>query len=377
MFDGNRENIYPKFSVEWELQLLDGIRRNLTNKAMLVLDNLSHAKWFRTEYFQSSLELHSSICTTLEELEARLKERLYELKSCTKSLDIDISGGGTHPFDTNLAEFTPLHRYLEMEKESGHVGKMLSTFSFHIHVNVESLAESIDMMNKIVPYLPLFLAMSANSPYWHGQNTGFSSFRNRLLSMDRSYCTPPRFRNEKEYGLFLSFAKQSNMFHSYKDMHWFLRPRPDLKTLECRIMDSPFSIREAMKLTMYFLSIYQLVRKGELDTLECFENEIAILPWWVTKENIFRASKHGLDSEMIINRKGEVLKLREFVKLTFEPIKNLINDSFDEDYISLLEEGMGKSPADMQREVFHTSHSFENLMNYMSAQLMIDNIANS
>lgn len=263
-----------------------------------------------------------------------------------------------------------------MEKESGHVGKMLSTFSFHIHVNIDSVEESIELMNGMIPYLPLFLAFSANSPYWHGQNTGFNSFRSRLLSMDRSYCIPPHFKNEKEYSLFLSFAKKSNMFHTYKDTYWFLRPRPDLMTLECRVMDSPFSLREALKLTAYYLSIFQLIKSKKLESYDTIFNELFLLPWWVTKENIFRASKHGLNAEMIVNKKGKIRVIRDVINLTLEPIRNLMEDSFEVDYFTFLEKGLDKTPADLQKNVFHASHSFENLMNYMSGQLMMDNMPN-
>lgn len=72
-FFKNKKNIFPKFSVEWELQLLNGINRSLTNKIMLVMDNLPHQIWFGAESFQSSIEVHSSECETLLEMEESLK----------------------------------------------------------------------------------------------------------------------------------------------------------------------------------------------------------------------------------------------------------------------------------------------------------------
>ena len=114
----NNTDIFPSFAVEWELQLLSSDDRCLVNKSMQLLDTLPHAGWYRPEFFQSSIEVHSSICHNLSQLSDNLKKRLEELRSSSKTLGIDLSGGGTHPFDQQLIEFTPLHRYMEMEKKA-------------------------------------------------------------------------------------------------------------------------------------------------------------------------------------------------------------------------------------------------------------------
>ena len=112
------------------------------------------------------------------------------------------------------------------------------TFAQHVHVGMPSGDEAVAIAKMLKPYLPILLALSANSPFWQGYDTGYASFRQRLLASRETYGLPPSFKNWQDFVNFFDSVKHAGVVETIRDLHWDLRLQPHWGTLEVRVMDT-------------------------------------------------------------------------------------------------------------------------------------------
>ena len=126
-----------------------------------------------------------------------------------RDLGLVISGGGTHPFCSRFAKITPTPRFLAMERVEGYLGHTSTTYALHVHVGMTTGEETISVMRKLRPYLPVLLALSASSPFWWGHSTGYACYRQRVLAAMRSYGIPLLFESWKDFSDFFECANRA------------------------------------------------------------------------------------------------------------------------------------------------------------------------
>jgi carboxylate-amine ligase len=269
---------------------------------------------------------------------------------------MSLCGAGTHPFCNRLATVTPLPRYLVQQAKSGYLGNLLTTCALHVHVGVPSGDEAIAIMVTLKPYLPILLALSASSPFWWGYDTGYASYRQRVLASMRNYGLPPMFKSWQEFTDLFQSGRSAGMFDIVRDIHWDLRPRPDLGTLEVRVMDSQPTIREAIALTAFVhsLIVYRqhCHREGMTGFLltPCHE--------WFEKENYFRASQLGLDACYIEDDRGNSRPIVAIVKAILKALAPTAHQLGETEYLKFLENRLeGGSSYSRQRRIFQQTGS--------------------
>jgi carboxylate-amine ligase len=283
--------------VELEFQLLKAETLDLTDGILPLMEFYPDSPYVKPECIQNTVEIASKVCTDIAELKAHLTALVADLKAKCKTLGMRLCGAGTHPFCQHLALITPLPRYLTMEERYGYLAHTQVTFATHVHLGVTSGDEAIALMRSLKPYLPLLIALSANSPFWRGYDTGYASYRHRILAATRSYGVPPSFQTWKEFCHFFETTHRAGLFQTLNDIHWDLRPRPHLGTLEVRVMDAQSTITEAMNLTSF-------VRVLAAYLLRHADGMLPNLPWWLEKENHFHASRLGLEAGYVADEQG-------------------------------------------------------------------------
>lgn len=242
-----------------EFQIIDMESLDLTDRIMKLMELYPDSANIKPEFIQNTVEVASDICTSLPELESQVKQMVLELLGNCHDLGFTLCGAGTHPFSEQLAILTPLPRYLRMEQTSAFLAHNQITFSTHVHIGMTSGDEAISIMRQLKAYLPLLIALSASSPFWRGYDTGFASYRHRILAATRSYGIPPSFENWQFFNDFFDASQQAGVFETINDIHWDIRPRPHLGTLEIRVMDAQATVAEAAALAglvraiVYFL----------------------------------------------------------------------------------------------------------------------------
>jgi carboxylate-amine ligase len=283
---------------------------------------------------------------------------------------LSLCAAGTHPFNQRLAQVTPLARYCRQHEAGGYLSKLMMTFALHIHVGMPSGDTAMRIMTQLRPYLPIFLALSASSPFWQGHFTAYASFRQRFLAMMRSYGICPSFRNWQAFTEFLGLAKTSGMFESTRDVHWDLRPNSGFGTLEVRVMDAQPTLRECILLAA-------LVHSLVVHLLHADEEEVGFSlrpqPWLIEKENHFRASRYGLDAAYIESGTGGSRPIRAIVEDMLVELAPTAAELQETPYLCDLQRHLHTGPSYLrQQQVFQAVGSLQGVTVALVEELAAD-----
>ncbi len=322
--------------MELEFQLLDKNTLDLVDGILPLMELCSDNKYFTPEFVQNTVEIASKKCFSVAELDTHFHALSRDLMAQVESLEMRLCTMGTHPFSTKQAHVTPKPRYLDMESAERYRSHNQITFATHVHLGMSSAEDCIRMMRAIKPYLPMLLAISANSPYWHAHDTGYASYRHRILASTRSYGMPPNFTNWQEFETFYELAHQAKLYNSDRDIHWDVRPRPKLGTMEVRTMDAQPTVADAVKRAALVQTLVFYLRETFEEMQPSFSHEYH---YWVHKDNLYQASHLGLNATQVVfdSKNGEP-KLVSLGKFTFETVATVIDFIQSSDYYSGLVE---------------------------------------
>lgn len=366
--------------MELEFQLLDKDSLDLVDGILPLMDLCSDTGYYTPEFIQNTVEIASKKCFSIDELDAHFHEVTQQLDQHVRSLDMRLCGAGTHPFSTQLAHITPKNRYLEMEKAENYRSHTQITFATHVHLGMKSAEDAIKMMRAMKPFLPLLLALSANSPFWHGQNTGYASYRHRVLAATRSYGVPPDFNNWQEFEEFFELSQKAGLYHTDSDIHWDLRPRPKIGTLEIRIMDAQTTVSDAVMRAAFIQALSFFLRDRLTNSSDSEKYEYQ---FWLEKDNVYQASHLGLASSqtnvglMLNDDLNRVVKLSKVFDLILNDIIEFIQSSeeiskqVNLNYLYKLRDQI-KKPHGYQRQL----QNFEDRLSLKHVtQMMVDQLA--
>lgn len=295
--------------MEMEFQLLADRTLNLVDGILPLMDLLPDNAYVKPEFIQDTVEVASKVCYSLPELEQHVKRVVAELHTQCGKLEMCLCGAGTHPFNRRLATLTPQPRYLNMEKTMGYLSRIQITFATHVHIGMTSGDEAVLVMRELKPYLPLLIGLSANSPFWRGHETGYAAYRHRILAASRSYGNPPSFDTYSDFLRFCDITKRAGIFDSVNDIHWDIRPRPHLGSLEVRVMDAQPTVTDAVALAGLVRSLVTFLRMTA--AADRPKGLPAALPWWLEKHNCFEASLRGLEARSIVDDSGTTISLQD------------------------------------------------------------------
>jgi carboxylate-amine ligase len=353
-----KPSINESVGMEIEFQLVDPVTFDLVDGILPLLELCTDNPWIKPEINQATVEVNSRICCNIEDLNKDVRSIVKTLRQTCEKLGMAISGGGTHPFANRLATITPLPRYLSMERRGGYLSHTLMTYAFHVHVGVTSGDEAISLMRNLRPYLPLLIAVSASSPFWWGHDSGYACYRQRVLASMRSYGIPPHFDSWKAFSDFFESARRAKAFVSVDDIHWDIRPRPDMGTLEVRVMDSQPTIHEATVLTAFVQVLVAFLR--EESSKDACGMMINRFPSWIDKENHFRASRHGMEADFIEDERGHTKPIKDVIENVIRRVTSTAKRMGVLEQIMQLERFLDKGPSyKQQRKVFKESGSLK------------------
>ncbi len=280
--------------VELELQLLEKESYNLTSVAPSLLEGLpdDFKDRIKPEFIQSMVEVASGICNNLEELENDLKRSVNLLEKLAVKKGCKIFASSLHPFAPyRNQKVSPGVRYAALMSELQISGRRLITQGLHIHVGLPNGPTSIKVCNSIRQYLPLLLALTTSSPYYGGEDTGFFSYRSRLLDSLARAGIPHPFGSWDDFRKLLLLFKRTGIIDDIRDIWWDVRPHPDLGTIEIRICDLPVRFDEIIAIAGLVLSL--VVTLAEKTSPHNYP------PLELIATNKWQAARHGLEGKFI------------------------------------------------------------------------------
>jgi glutamate---cysteine ligase / carboxylate-amine ligase len=292
--------------VELELQILDKETGDLAPGAVPIIkacqqDNVPGVS---AELMQSMIEIKTGVCANVADVKLQLLPGLRRVHNIAGSLGYDLAMLGTHPFHrTTTSVVYPDERYERIQDRLAWLTYQRVVFGLHIHVGVPSGDLALGVINTLVQKLPHLLALSGNSPFWQGVDTGLASCRSALYRMLPQAGVPRYFPNWKDFRSYCHVMKDCKAINSFKDIYWDIRPRPDFGTIEFRICDMPPSLpvvlgiaamtRALVDQSLQLLAERPLLRRGD------------IRRHWVAVENKWLATRYGLAAVYIRSPSGK------------------------------------------------------------------------
>lgn len=281
--------------VELELQLVNRRNYNLATDAVDLLawiEPRELQEQIKLEITQGMIELNSGIHTRVDELTAELDAIRAALVRGARHLNIDIAGGGTHPFQKwSRQRITPSERFEEVYRKYGYLAKTFTVFGQHIHIGVENGDDAMYLTHGLSRFVPHFIALSAASPFSQGCDTRFDSSRSNVVRAFPLSGTAPTVTRWADFEDYYDRLCNLGIIASMKDFYWDIRPKPEYGTVEVRVCDTPLTARHAALLGCYA----QLLSRWILDERPfTVDAEFYLLYQY----NRFEASRYGLEGKM-------------------------------------------------------------------------------
>jgi carboxylate-amine ligase len=322
--------------VEMELQILDRETGDLAPGAVPILKACGEdaVAGVAAELMQSMLEVKTGVCGSVRDARTQLRPSLQRLTHIASSLGYDLALGGTHPFHrTSGSVVFPAERYERIQDRLAWLTSQRVVFGLHVHVGVPSGDLAIGVINHVVQYVPHLLALSANSPFWNGVDTGLSSCRAALYGLLPHAGLPHFFGKWKEFRNYCQVMMDCKAITSFKDIYWDIRPRPDFGTLEFRICDMPSSLAATCGLAtlircLVISSLRLLAEKPRLQRGD-------IRKHWIALENKWLATRYGLAARYIRTPAGKRRLLGQEIADLIERLMPIAQESGDAEFLRL------------------------------------------
>jgi carboxylate-amine ligase len=356
-------NKKPTLGLELELQLVDQQTWELTPKVTDILKMLPKEQtWAKPELAQSYLELNSSVCNTVSELKNDLQPKIKHVKNLANHNHAELFWAATHPFSLWMDQkITPDKRYYQLVEKMQDTARRIVTFGMHVHVGVDSGDKAIMIIDRMMRHLPTLLALSVNSPFWVGRNTGLKSQRCKIMEQLPAAGLPPYMRNYSEYSWLVNHSIQTGFINSIREVWWDIRPHPKFGTVEVRICDVPPSLEHALSLAALIQCLVTALSE-QIDE-GVYQHEIHPI---MVKQNKWMALRYGMDAQMTDPVTLELIPVKQqayhlYEKLIPYAIKlNCLNEL--EGIKKLLEEPTG---AQRQIMLYNETGSFKKMIKYL------------
>jgi carboxylate-amine ligase len=216
----------------------------------------------KMELLASMVELATEVCAGPVEALAALRELRAAADDGAKGSGLRIAAAGTHPFSLPQAQdIAPDPRYREFVEYAGISARRQAVCGLHVHVGMPGPEECMRALEGVLPWLPLLLALSANSPFLAGEETGLASARAEVLALLPRAAAPPVFSSYEGWEAFVERFVRLGLADGYTRFWWDIRPHPHFGTLEIRSPDQP----TAVELTAAFAALLQALCVTVLD----------------------------------------------------------------------------------------------------------------
>jgi glutamate---cysteine ligase / carboxylate-amine ligase len=336
--------------VEVELQIIDPVTMDLTPRAQEVLmlceqRGISHVK---AEIHQSMLEIDTKVSTDVKDCRKCLESTLAGLYTVVEDLGLLLSTSGTHPFQKWPERLIfPNTRYMLLQKKFRWLVKRMNVYGLHVHIGVSDGEKAMALSRAMYRFLPHLLALSANSPFWHGEDTGMQACRPSIMESFPTGGLPPYLENWSQFELYFDTMAHAGAIKSPKDLYWYIRPNIEFGTIEFRICDAGNSVQEIMAIVAFIQNLVEMVDR---DSLRWKWDQ---RQHWAATENHWIAARDGLNGVITTGSNGVKKQIAEEVYWLIDelaPIARSLNNYDELLYLkTILKQGNG---AMRQREVF-------------------------
>lgn len=357
--------------IEEEYQVIDPETLELcSHEQKIVTEAEKHLDdQVKAEMHQAVVEVGTKVCRDIKEAHSELSNLRKTIVSIADDLGYAIGASATHPFSEWQKQLiTPNPRYEAIVNELQDTARSNLIFGLHVHVGIEDKGLALQIANSMRYFLPHLYALSCNSPFWEGRNTGFKSFRSKVFDKFPRTGIPDIFQTYTQYENYINLLVKTGCIDNAKKIWWDIRVHPVFPTIEVRICDIPMTLAETISITALIqalvLKIYRL-RERNLNFIIYHRSLI--------NENKWRAGRYGLDGKLIDFGKEEEVDTRVLIEEMLEFVNDVVDDLGSREEIdhirTMMRNGTG---ADRQLAIYHETNDLKKVVQYIIDQTVVD-----
>ena len=360
-----------KFTVgiEEEFQIVDPESRDLRSSVTEILAQGSERlkDQLKKEMFQAMVEVGTEICDDVEQARAEVIQLRRTVAELAEAAGGRLVASGTHPFGNwQTMDITDDERYVSLTEQLQEIARSIAVYGLHVHVGVDDRDHSIELMNEARYFLPHILALSVNSPFWEGRNTGIKSYRSVIWGRMPRSGIPDSFHSWDEYRAFVDMLIATHSIDEPKKIWWDIRPHPVFKTLEFRVCDMPTRVEETIALAALFQAVV-----AKLSRLRSRNLGFRIYHRSLIAENRWRAMRFGIDGQLIDFGKQCETPMRELGEELLEFVDDVVDDlgsrAAMETVQHILRHGTG---ADRQLAIYEQTNDLRAVVDFLADETM-------
>jgi carboxylate-amine ligase len=366
----NGKGMRPSFSIgiEEEYQTVDPESRDLRSHihAEIVQKGKTLlAERVKPEMHQSVIEIGTGVCRNIKEAKEEIRAIRSQIVSLAKQNGLRLAAAGTHPFaEWRQQEIYPDDRYRMIVEDMKMVARANLIFGLHVHIGVEDRETAIHLMNGARYFLPHILALSTNSPFWLGMDTGLRSYRCKVFDKFPRTNIPDLYGSWSEFENYVNLLIKTNCIDNAKKIWWDIRPHPYFPTLEFRVCDIPMRVEESIAIAALCQAVIAKLYRLHERNLSFRHYSRALI-----MENKWRAARYGLEGKLIDFGKQTEVPVRDLIREILDFVGDVtveLESAEEIAYINrILEEGSG---ADRQLRVFAETGDLRRVVDYIIEQ---------
>lgn len=350
--------------IEEEFQIIDPKTRELSSFISQILEDgkMVLKEQVKAEMHQSVAEVGTNICHTIQEAREEVTRLRSQLAALSRHRGYRIAAAGTHPFSHwSDQQITDHPRYHEVVQDMQQIARANLIFGLHVHVGVEDRETALHIMNAARYFVPHVFALSANSPFWQGRDTGLKSYRSKIFDRFPRTGIPEHFTSLAEYENFVNLLIKTRCIDNAKKIWWDIRLHPFFNTIEFRMCDIMLRVDETIAVAALLQAITAKLYKLIKQNLGFRLYRRALIT-----ENKWRASRYGLTGKLIDFGKKEEVDTRHLIRELLYFVDEVVDDLGSRDEINYIEKMMEMGcGADRQLQVWNETNDIKRVVDFI------------
>jgi glutamate---cysteine ligase / carboxylate-amine ligase len=349
---------------EEEFAIVDPETRELRSHIQEILEGgkVMLKEQIKPEMHQSVVELGTEICQSVVDARAHVIELRSRLAELAGRSGLKIASVGTHPFSHWRDQLiTQGERYQEIVKDMQQLARANLIFGLHVHVGIADREAAIHVMNQARYFLPHIYALSVNSPFWVGQDTGLKGYRLKVFERFPRTGIPDAFESLSEYEDYCKLLVKTGCVDNAKKIWWDIRLHPFFDTLEVRVCDSQSRVDDTLAIAALIQAVI-----AKLYKLQWQNMSFRIYRRRLIDENRWRASRYGIDGKLIDFGRETEVETRSLLNELLEFVSTEVNELGSEKEMAhverIMREGTG---ADRQLAVWERTHDMKAVVDHI------------
>ena len=313
--------------LEWELMLADGESGNLVGRAPEVLAALGEDTALERftvtgELLTNTIEVTSGVGDTVAAATDDIADAIAAVRTVTDPLGVELLCAGSHPFaqwyDQEVTDNTRYHTLIDRTQWWG---RNMMIWGIHVHVGVDDVMKVFPIINALALYLPHLQALSASSPFWASERTGYASNRALVFQQLPTAGLPWPLEDWAQFEGYLDDMVRTGVIRDATEVRWDIRPAPRWGTIEVRACDGMSTLPELAAVA----SLVQVLVEHFSRELDAGREIPRLQPWFV-RENKWRAARYGLDARVIVAPDGREEPVRDHLRATMAQLGDIADE---------------------------------------------------